>query len=96
MSAAIDLRVDELIVETSLERERAEQLGPVLQAAFQQLLERLRRMPGGELAKLDATILDRLEFELDDAETLLGPAGPAMLAEQLFEQLLARTTRSRT
>ncbi len=98
MSAAtsqIELKVDALLVDTELERESAEQLGPVLQQAFAKLAEALRRLPGGQLARLDALVLDQLELELDDPRTLLGPAGPDLLAEQLLARLLARTGASR-
>jgi hypothetical protein len=95
VSGALTLKIDALVLETELERDASEQLGPVLQQALQQLAAALRRLPGGQLERLDALVLDRLELELSDPRQLLGPAGPDLLAEQLLARLLARTGETR-
>ncbi|NVB37036.1 hypothetical protein G6O69_04285 [Pseudenhygromyxa sp. WMMC2535] len=86
----LTLEIASLSVSTSLERERAEGLGPALERAFAALAERLRQLPGGEQARLDALLIERLELELDDAESLLGPGGPEALAERLLDRLLTQ------
>lgn len=90
-SLELTLQVDALVVATELERDATEQLGPIVQAALVKLAEALRRLPGAELERLDALVLDHLDLDLDDPRALLDPAGPDRLAEQLLERLLART-----
>ncbi len=87
------LEVDALVVETSLERDATQRLEPIVRAALVELAQALRRLPGAQLERLDALVLDHLDLDLDldDPGALLGPAGPARLADQLLERLLART-----
>jgi hypothetical protein len=90
-SVEIALQVDALVVETELDRDATDRLGPIVQEALLELAAALRRLPGAELERLDSLMLDRLDLDLDDPRALLGPGGSDRLANRLLERLLART-----
>ena len=85
------LQIDAFVVETELERDATERLGPIVEAALVELARTLRRLPGAQLERLDTLMLDRLDLDLDDPRALLGPGGSDRLANLLLERLLART-----
>jgi hypothetical protein len=87
----LELRVDEVIVETEDERTdpaRLRELPALLQRAFQLFADKLQSQPLALFGDGDARALERLRVDRLGIETLLGPAGVEQLADELYRQLV--------
>ena len=84
----IDLRVDELVVETHAEASQAPRLREVFRDAFFKLAERLRKAAGARDVSLQSLALERLEVSTLAPDVLLGPGGAEALAEALYRQIV--------
>ncbi|MCB9647434.1 MAG: hypothetical protein H6730_12665 [Deltaproteobacteria bacterium] len=84
----LELLVDEVRIEAGATPEAVAALGPVVQAAFEVLAERLSRGPHGRFSDAGRLELEALSVSTLSVEELVGPRGVERLADALYEALL--------
>jgi len=88
----LTLEIGQVVVETEAERVRLEAATPNIQEAFRLLAERLERSPFGRFGEARQYALERLEISALPLDELLSPRGAERLADELYRQLLRRST----
>lgn len=83
------LRIDGVVIDMA-DAARAHEVEPVLRQALELLAGKLAQVPSAREPEARGEALAVLRLDSMPPEILLGPGGPARLADQLFHQLFGR------